>query len=143
MGQEIISVNLEAIEIEDGSVAKSLLEQEIATEHGKGLVAIAAAEADRALEDKRKKETDAEAELFVEKKKAEAELAHGEAKNKVLAGQVAAVGGPDNMVLTKKWEAIGLLQNLKGTLVFTDGSEKAPSVIIQASPANPKGVITK
>ena len=123
LGQEIISVNLESVDIEDESVAKSLIEQEVAIEHGKGEIALARKEAEKTV-------IEANAALAKSLKEIQAEKARGLAKNDVLRDQAEALGGPDGLVAIRKWEAIGGLKELKGTLVL---GGKDTSIIVPTS----------
>lgn len=123
LGQEIVSVNLESIEIEDKSIMDALIAQERAEEIGKATVAKAKADAEKTI-------AESGAELVKKLNDVKAAEAKGMAENAVFRNRVDTLGGPKNMVEIEKWKNIGLLKDLKGTLILSNGKGETPSLIL-------------
>jgi regulator of protease activity HflC (stomatin/prohibitin superfamily) len=105
LGQEIIDVNLESIEMAPEMVQalqkKKLVEEEMAAE---------------VLESLQKVE--------IANNRAQEIIALGDAENKVTKGRLEAVGGVDGLVGMAKWKALNDLKDLKGTLILGDNGTR-------------------
>ena len=124
LGQKITAINLISIFIEDESIAKALLQKEIAIESGDAKIA-------EAEKEKQKTIIDADAALYKAEKEALGKKAQGLAENAILEDRARTLGGADGLIAIKKWEAIGGLKELKGTLVFNDGEAgKTPASLL-------------
>lgn len=128
VGQEITSVNVMSVEINDPAILAVLNAESVAEERGKGLVreaekakavTILASEAE-----KTKVMNEADAKLYAKQKEADGQQAIGQAENVVIEGRVKAVKGARNFTEIEKWRN---LAQLKGTLVF--GSNTPPMIL--------------
>lgn len=122
LGQEIVDVNLESIEIEP-ETAEAMKQEQLTKERMAAELAEAQRMVQIAEENKRRAIIEADAE-------AERTRRTGAATNEILRGRFNAVGGTDGVVGLAKWESLREIKDLKGTLVLSEDAKSTPSILL-------------
>jgi hypothetical protein len=113
VGQEIIAVNIEMIDFVDKTVQEEAQAEEMAKRKMAARIAISEGEKTIALNEAAAKES------------------LGGAENKILKGKLEAVRDTETLAQITKWENVGKLNTLNGTLIIGEkGSDQKTPIII-------------